>query len=234
MNSVFNVYCDESCHLPNNQQSAMVLGAIICLKELSRSKNERIRKIKTKHGLNRNFEIKWTKVSPSKIEFYEELIDYFFDDQDLEFRGLIVPDKTLLHHEKFDQTHDDWYYKMYFDMLKVIFYPKSSYRIFLDIKDTRSALKTKKLHEVLCNANYDFSRNLIKNVQTVHSHEIELLQLADLMIGAISAVNRSVTASNAKKELIEQIKRRSGYKLTQSTFLREKKLNLFRWHAQSE
>jgi hypothetical protein len=44
-----------------------------------------------------------------------------------------VPDKSKLAHEAFDQTHDDWYFKMYFDLLKVILERKSSYRIFLDI-----------------------------------------------------------------------------------------------------
>ncbi len=30
MSQVFNVYCDESCHLENDRQKAMVLGAVWC------------------------------------------------------------------------------------------------------------------------------------------------------------------------------------------------------------
>jgi len=30
MSQVFNVYCDESCHLENDHQTAMVLGAVWC------------------------------------------------------------------------------------------------------------------------------------------------------------------------------------------------------------
>ena len=26
MNTIINIYCDESCHLPNDGQNAMVLG----------------------------------------------------------------------------------------------------------------------------------------------------------------------------------------------------------------
>ena len=33
------------------------------------------------------------------------------------FEHFIIPDKTKLEHELHNQTHDDWYYKMYFDML---------------------------------------------------------------------------------------------------------------------
>ena len=30
MSDTFNVYCDESCHLENDHQKAMVLGAVWC------------------------------------------------------------------------------------------------------------------------------------------------------------------------------------------------------------
>jgi hypothetical protein len=120
---------------------------------------------------------------------------------------------------------------MYFDMLKVILSPDSSYRIYPDIKDTRSSAKVAKLHEVLCNDMYDFQQKIIERVQTVHSKEIELLQLADLMIGAIAYVNRGITTSEAKVALVERIKKRSHYTLTKTTLLLEKKVNLFRWHA---
>jgi len=178
-----------------------------------------------------DFEIKWTKVSPAKLEFYLNLVDYFFDDDDLHFRALIVPDKSKLRHEDFGQSHDDWYYKMYFDMLKVIFNPECRYRIYLDVKDTRGAAKVKKLHDVLCNNMYDFSREIIERVQIVRSHEVEILQIVDLMIGTISYVNRGLSDSAAKLALVERIRKRSGYELTRTTLLRENKVNLFRWSA---
>lgn len=92
MTTEYNVYCDESCHLENDRQKAMVLGAVWCPKDKRWEIAERIREIKQKHGLERDFEIKWTKVSPSKLAFYQDIVDYFFDDDDLHFRGLVVPD----------------------------------------------------------------------------------------------------------------------------------------------
>lgn len=232
MSETFNVYCDESCHLENDHQRAMVLGAVWCPLDKTREIAVRLREIKQKHGLSRDFEVKWTKVSPGKKQFYLDLIDYFFDDDDLHFRALIVPDKSLLRHDAFpDQDHDTWYYKMYFDMLKVIFRPDARYRIYLDIKDTCGAQKVAKLHDVLCNDRYDFSRKVIERLQLVHSHEIEQLQLADLLIGAISYVNRGLKKNAGKMALIERMQQRSRYDLTRSTLLREEKVNLFRWHA---
>ena len=232
MSEIFNVYCDESCHLEHDHQKAMVLGAIWCPLDKRREIAVRLREIKQKHGLAPSFEVKWTKVSPAKVGLYLDLVDYFFDDDDLHFRALIVPDKSKLRHDAIPgQDHDTWYYKMYFDMLKVIFRPDARYRVYLDIKDTRGAEKTAKLHEVLCNNMYDFSRNVIERVQLVHSHEIEQLQLADLLIGAISYLNRSLQGNQAKEALVARIRQRSGYDLTKTTLYREDKVNLFRWRA---
>ncbi|MGH7800443.1 MAG: DUF3800 domain-containing protein [Thermodesulfobacteriota bacterium] len=231
MSQIFNIYCDESCHMANDHQNVMVLGAVWCPLEKVREICVRIREIKRNHGMKPDFEIKWTKVSPAKLEFYQNLVDYFFDDDDLHFRALIVPDKSKLRHEDFGQSHDDWYYKMYFDMLKVIFNPECRYRIYLDVKDTRGAAKVKKLHDVLCNNMYDFSREIIERVQIVRSHEVEILQIVDLMIGTISYVNRGFSDSPAKLALVERIRKRSGYELTRTTLLRENKVNLFRWSA---
>jgi hypothetical protein len=231
MTQVFNVYCDESCHLEKDGQNAMVLGAVWCPLEKVREIAVRIREIKAAHSLSPRFEIKWVKVSPAKVQFYRDVMDYFFDDDDLHFRALIVPDKSRLRHDAYNQTHDDWYYKMYFDMLKVILQPDARYRIYLDYKDTRGAAKVAKLHDVLCNNVYDFSREIIERVQLVRSHEVEILQLADLLIGAVSYVNRDLSTSTAKTRLVERMRERSGYRLTHTTLLRENKVNLFRWRA---
>jgi hypothetical protein len=232
MSETFNIYCDESCHLEHDGQRAMVLGAVWCALEKTREIAFRIREMKVKHQLPPAFEVKWSKVSPAKQAFYMELLDFFFDD-DVHFRVLIVPDKAKLQHEVVaGQTHDDWYYKMYFDLLKVLLDPHAEYRIYLDIKDTHSAEKIRKLHDVLCNNMYDFERRIITRVQTVRSHEVEQIQLADLLTGVVSYANREIETSVAKLALVELMRRRSGYSLCRTTLLREDKVNLFRWEAQ--
>ena len=231
MSQIHNIYCDESCHMENDHQNVMVLGAVWCPIDKVKEISIRIKEKKVEHGLSPKFEIKWSKVSPAKKKFYLDIVDYFFDDDDLHFRALIVPDKSKLKHEVFGQTHDEWYYKMYFDMLKVIISPDARYRIYLDIKDTHGGDKVSKLHAVLCNNMYDFSREIIEHVQIVRSHEVEILQMADLLIGAISYVNRNLSGNKGKEDLIARMKERSHYSLTRTTLLLENKVNLFCWHA---
>lgn len=230
----YNIYCDESCHLENDDSNIMVLGAIWCLKEKKREIFKRIREIKVEHGLAPNFEIKWNKVSPAKVDFYKHLIDFFYDDDDLHFRALVVPDKSILNHEKYNQTHDDFYYKMYFDLLKVILAPTNSYNIYIDIKDTRSQQKVDHLKEVLRNTHYDYNHHIVKNIQQIKSNEVELLPLADLLIGAIGYLHRGLTTSSAKQEIIAYIQKKSKYSLLHSTLYREDKTNIFIWKPKNQ
>ena len=231
MSTIYNIYCDESCHLENDRQPVMVLGAVWCPLEKIREISVHLRDIKARHGLSTKFEVKWTKVSPAKQDFYLDLLDYFFENDDLHFRALVVQDKSKLQHELYEQTHDTWYYKMYFEMLKVILDPQRCYRIYIDIKDTRSAAKINKLHDVLCNNVYDFQRQIIERVQMVRSHEVEILQLTDMLIGAVSYVNRGLHMNAAKLAVVERMREHSGYSLTKTTLLKENKVNLFMWQA---
>lgn len=93
MDSSFNIYCDESCHLENDGHQVMILGAAWCPTSNTREIAQRIREIEKRHGLPGDFEVKWTKVSPAKLGLYMDLVDYFFDDDDLHFRAVIIPDK---------------------------------------------------------------------------------------------------------------------------------------------
>ena len=178
-------------------------------------------------------ELKWTKVSPSKIQVYIDLIQYFFDEKDLHFRGLLIPDKKKLNHQMFNQTHDEWYYKMYFSMLKAMLVPTDTYNIFIDIKDTHSAEKAKNLRDVISNSMYDFSKKIIKQVKPIRSDEVQIMQITDVLTGAFGYNNRTFNVtekrSAAKRQIIELVQKRSGYTLQKSTLLREDKLNLFVW-----
>lgn len=233
MNTTINIYCDESCHLPNDGQKAMVLGALWCFRAKVSEHHQAIAELKVKHGLSPFFEVKWTKVSPSKLDFYRELVDYFFDSRTMGFRAWVIPDKSILSHDQYSQTHDDWYYKMYFYLLRNLISAERKYHIYPDIKDTRSRLKLHKLREVLSNANYDFSRDIIERIQHVHSHDIGLMQLVDVLIGAVSYHARGLSESPAKNEIIQLIKDRSGLSLTCNTLPTERKFNLCIWRPNS-
>ncbi len=232
---IYNLYCDESCHLENDEGKVMVLGTVWCPKDSAAQINEELRKIKERHKLNKKFELKWVKVSSSKKDYYFDVVEYFFSKPELHFRGLVIQNKDKLRHSRFGQDHNTWYYKMYFLLISPMLEPKEdSYNIYLDIKDTQGVGKVKKLHEILCNKHYDFDRRIISKIQPVRSNEIEILQVTDLLIGALSYKHRGFDSSAAKMGIIEKIKELSGYNLDETTLVLEKKFNLFFWSPRED
>ena len=140
MKAIYNIYCDESCHLLNDPNKTFVLGAIWVEKEKTQEIFQQLRDLKTKHNLPTDFEAKWTKVSMGKVDYYTDLVSYFFDNKDLHFRGLVVPDKSILNHSAFAQDHDTWYYKMFYVLLNVVIQENAEYNLYLDIKEDRKSV----------------------------------------------------------------------------------------------
>ncbi len=233
-----NIYCDESCHLENDGQKVMGFGSIWCPKSERMQICKDIREIKKKYGIKKNAEIKWTKIAPSKKNLYLELVEYFFQNEKIKFRGLVIPDKSILNHNKYKRTHDDFYYIMYYHTLKHFLKNGEIYNVYIDIKDTKSWEKTSNLRYWLIkyfkSKNYYFKNDdFIKKVQLIRSHESELLQLADLLLGGIIYKNRGEYKSNAKYSVVEKIEEFNKYPLNHKSLYGDTKFNIFIWDGES-
>lgn len=229
---IYNVYCDESCHMENDHQPIMAQGAIWCPTNEAPRLSREVRALKEKH--NARGELKWTKVSMSRIEFYIELVNWFIQETSVHFRTLVVLQKYLLDHSKFNEnSHETFYYKMYFSLLNKILSPEHSYNIYLDIKDTQSKEKIKNLSIILCNNVYDFTSNMIRHMQNIHSCESDLMQLTDFLLGAVSYKHRNINCNPAKVAVINRLETLLGYSILSSTPLKEDKFNIFLFHPRS-
>ena len=201
---MLNLYCDESCHLENDGESVMLIGGISCPDYVRNIVYKEIKEIKRKHGISSRSEIKWRKVSNSKITFYEDLVNYFFDNEHLNFRVVII-DKNKLNHKKYNQTHDDFYYKQYFYLVRKFLF-EDDVNVFIDIK----------------------------NIQQIRSHENSIMQLADLLIGAVAYKNRSFESSLARIRLSNLISNRAKHELTTNTKYNAIKFNIFKMELSDE
>lgn len=232
---LINVYCDESCHLENDNSDIMILGALTCPADKKEEVNKEIRKIKENYEINSKIEVKWTKVAKAKINMYQDLINYFFNNKDLSFRAVIAKNKHLLNHEKYNNNDPNlWYYKMYYLLLDKMCYYDKKYRIFIDIKDTNGGPRIKELKKALCNNKYDFMGEIIQDISQVNSNRVDLLQMADILIGAISFYHRGLSEMNSsiyKKKLVDMIIKNIGENsLKYGTSRYEAKMNLFIWN----
>ncbi|HKK81221.1 MAG TPA: DUF3800 domain-containing protein [Prolixibacteraceae bacterium] len=219
MKKTFNIYCDESCHIENDHKNFMLLGCVSSAYNQVKRHTERIKTIKEKH----NFygEIKWSNVASSQYHFYKELLEYFFDT-DLCYRAIIV-NKSKIKNNEFNQDYDTFYYKMYYYLLNHNKNSLYSYNVYLDIKDTLSAYKVNKLKDIL---NIRFG--VFRNVQNIRSHESVMLQVADLITGALAYnLNDKEKKVKAKTDLISLLERHAANGLSENSDYKDTKLNLF-------
>jgi hypothetical protein len=226
--TVYNIYCDESCHLEKDGFPVMCIGYTKVDNNIYEAYKEELKKIKTKHKVHA--EIKWVSVSTSRLEFYKEVINFFFGNY-ITFRCILVKYKNKLDHSQFNQgDHNNFYYKLIFHLLHAaVNPPHSHYRVYLDIKDTRGKERLEKIHTILGNTYKQQSPFIY--FQHIRSHENLLMQLTDLFIGAITYKNRKehekVNANPAKVALINYIEQKSGYLLDEGTEPWESKFNIF-------
>lgn len=228
--SEYNLYGDESCHLLNDNSRYMVLGAIKCPKSSVKGISKDLRNIKVKHSLPPYHEIKSTKVSKGQYAFYEEVIQYFLSCSKLQFRAIII-DKKMLNHKAHNQTHEDFYYKMYYNLIIHWVKHDGDYLIYLDYKDPSSNKRCKYLNEVLDNTLRRFSGSISFHVQQVKSEECELIQLSDLLIGLTCYNAKRLNGNSAKLALIELIKNNLAFDMFSTNY--DEKFNVLNWKSKS-
>jgi len=221
MSKTFNIYCDESTHIKNDGHPYMLLGYVSIAYPQIKLAKEHIKAIKIKHKYEG--ELKWTNVHDATFLMYNELIEYFFLTS-MEFRVVIVDKPQIETHS--DYTFNDFYFKMYYQLLHHITDLNNEYNVFFDIKDTCSHEKLYTLKKILT---WD---SPIRHFQFIRSHESYFVQLADILMGAIN-YNLRIKSGNlegkviAKRKLIDKIQELAEVSLDKTTPLYKKKFNLF-------
>jgi hypothetical protein len=225
-----NIYSDEANHLKDpSQGNFMTIGSVWCDKDEVKNLADSIRKVKEYHEFKKSAEVKWTKISPNNLKLYEDLIKVFFAGE-VNFRAVIIP-KNLLDHDTFNQTDEDFYYKMQYLMATNIIRNNcpSSFNIYVDYKDAWSNVRSIKLKGYLENK-VDF-HDCTFNVQPIRSHESELLQLADVLIGATAYRNNHFQedGGSPKHRIVRLVEEGALQRLNQISPPTSHKVNVFMW-----
>ena len=201
----YNVYCDESCHLVSNDSQYMLIGAVYCPKYKVKKANEYIEHLKENYNLSNKIELKWNKI-----------------------------DKTKLDHKKYNQTENEFYHKAYYNMLKYIIIPGNSYNIYPDIKDTNSYYYHQVMLDYLRIKMSDTNKKTIKKVQPIRSYEAPILQINDILIGALSYYYRNLSGNSVKLNIINEIKKLYQNDFDTSSYYSNTKFNIFIWRSRDD
>lgn len=219
----FNIYCDESTHLPNDGRPYMIYSYVSVASNQIKMIREQLKSIKSKYEFCEEW--KWTGVHDRTYQMYRELVEYFFSVSGLNFRAVVV-EKSQIDESRADYTFNDFYFRMYFQLLHHKTDMSAVHNIYFDIKDTCSQQKLHKLKDIL---KYNTS---IGNFQFVRSHESLFLQLTDVLMGAINYNLRMLSGDIegrvlAKRRIVEYIEAHANISLTHTSPLSAQKMNLF-------
>lgn len=222
----FEVYCDESRqdYFWNREESeryVLIGGLWIEADERQDYKNKigRLREIYDVWG-----EFKWNRVSPSRQEFYSALVNLFFEEA-MRFRCIVLPVQQLDAVQFHNADNELMFYKFYYQLLHHWILDFNRYRIFVDLKTNRVHNRVRALERVLRNANLT---SKILSVQALPSRQVDLLQLTDVLIGAVGYRFHQTTTSTAKLAVVDAIETHLGHPI-QPTSRRVPKFNIFRF-----
>jgi uncharacterized protein (DUF2164 family) len=234
------IFADESRTQPN-QGSYMVIGSITCDQQTAKNIRNAIRELNS--SLSKVSEFHFNDINSGSVANYKALCDIFFDFYSHKCgykRGLstikeyrcICFDAILISHSKTDHERFSggdrqlgflrFYYTLLAYVTKKHYFSENKFHIIID----KINLKSKKLTDVRKRLSEDFLNqgfiDPIKNLQPQASKAEALLQMADVILGAVSfAWNKSPTEHNpridAQREVVEYIEEKLGYSFLNQT-----------------
>ena len=228
---VIDIYCDESRQdLLASKASISDSNKFCCIGGIMVSADARadvkagIKALKEKHGVYG--EIKWSTVSPSKLPFYLDLVDMFFDSQNLYFRTVVI-DASKVRNNVFNENDQELgYYKFYYQLLHHWASMGNQYRVFTDQKTNRDKKRLQELRRIL-NTQFPVS-DTFESIQAIDSKESLILQMQNILMGAVGYKYNfhGEGESYAKEQIVAKIESRLGRKISR-TYPSEQKFNVF-------
>lgn len=184
------IYCDESRQdLFNNKKSITENNRYICIggiwieSEIREKIKYDIKVIQEKHNVFGEF--KWKTVTPSKYDFYKELVELFFSyDDKIKFRCVVI-DAEQVDMKTYNNSDSELgFYKFYYQLLIYWINNENQYKIYTDYKVNRKNDRLNDLKVILNNKSR--SSRTVQLIQAINSKESLLLQLEDVLMGAVA------------------------------------------------
>jgi len=223
----FEVYCDESRPdlLSSEHPNAkfMVIGGLWLPSDSRQALKDEIHSLRNRHKIGGEF--KWQKISPSRIAFYEDLMEWFYSKgEQLRFRCIAVEKQKLNLVKYHNNDQELGFYKFYYQLLHHWIFDFNEYAIFCDFKSNRARDRLKVLQRCLDLSNLSSD---VKSVQAIPSEKSVLIQLTDVLTGAASAsLNNTLAAGRSKDRVVARLESLLGRRISH-TFRSERKFNVF-------
>ena len=174
-------------------------------------------------------EFKWEKVSTGKLHIYQEFVDVFFAHPSAEFRCLVV-DKSQIDYVVYHQgDREAAFYEFYYQAISRNLSADNKYWVYADSRNNRQA---NRWEELKAKANEHWigqgaQRNLVRVVEPRSSKEDDLLQITDVLLGAVGYDVEQRAESPAKVEMVHHIAEQIGCKRLREHWGRNSRFNIW-------
>jgi len=206
----YEIYADERYH----SRRYLMVGGIMCTDRRREHLHERLMQVRSDFSLVR--EMRWTKVSRRFLDAYEAWADVFLEDPFARFSLLVIDTMDPTWRQlspRFNRrlSQDDRLASAFYQFLLVSFGKLTAMKRWWAYPDQGFFSRDTVLRRVefLFNRTYKIAfgaktSRIIRLMQARDSKAEDLIQLADLILGAFSYnVGGDVPASKARRELLE-------------------------------
>jgi hypothetical protein len=182
---LLDIYVDESC---KQDHEMMVIGGNAVKTINVPYILERFRGVREKH--NTWGEVKWQKVSKTKLGFYTDFVDQFFRLAQLElirFHCLYVDTNQFKHKGDREETYNKLMYQLLLHKFGRKYGSEHQIHVYIDSDFTSQDPETMRpmLNAVLIR--YRIRTAPFRRLAYVKSHDTDLVQVTDLIVGAVGA-----------------------------------------------
>lgn len=214
---MINIYADESCHTAHRY---LVLGGIAVDESDRELAILKFKDVRYKH--NTWGEVKWEKISKAKLPFYLDYAKIFFELNSvdiLHFHALCVDTQQFIKGQDAEIGFNKLIYQLLLHKFGRKYGKDNRLHVYLD---KRTTSQPPDFMRPILNAGirkkYGLTDNPFRRITFIESNRSELIQMNDLLIGAIgSRKNEHHLKQDASKHKIamgEYISRRSKETVT--------------------
>lgn len=226
----FEVYCDESGLEALTRKDAHLytgIGGIWLPAENRDLLKKGLNEIKEKYNIKT--ELKWKKISPTHLDLYKEVIDFFFNAGYIRFRVILIEAGKVDNMRFNSEDAELSFYKFYYQLLNHWIYDNNDYAIFTDLKQNRNKGRLKELERALDRSNLTSD---VTQMQGLPSEQSLGIQLADILTGLVVSKFNGELTSSGKLGLIDYVEQRYLSKEIVPTPKSEEKFNVFKINLQ--
>lgn len=197
-----------------------VVGGIVMHRNTLTNAYETMKKYRSQH--NMNAELKWQKISDQKQKEYEALVDHFFalnNSNHVHFHSIIF-DSHQWNHKKYNAGDKDvglskLYYQLLLHKFVKIYGDKGTLYVRFDHRNSTTPLEDiRKMLNATASRDHGIHTSPVKQLVSEDSKNCDLLQLNDVILGAVCAARNGKHLLGggraSKRAIAEKVLKQSG------------------------